>query len=217
MSEDDQATTRTQVIEAIIRRIRRQCDDPDRSHDGYQRRLIIVQGTDAGDAVAACRGIAERLQPSFGTELRMVRLAAPPGRQRYRFDAAHARTILQACGTAPHRLGARYTFAAHEAWPRPVLLLIENADVMAQASRNIDAHLYRAGDHIRGLSDATRVRQVLFGSAGLRRIYDTNDHLMLRTDAFHLDPDENRRLLRKPGNPSTSELVGRITRNETLH
>ena len=126
-----------------------------------------------------------------------MRCEKPPGRRRYEFGPEYANRILKACSierAAP--FGAMYTMYKRESWTKPKLLFIGNADAMAQAGRNHTEHWMKAGDFIRRLSDNTRVRQVLFGSADLRKIYETNKSFQYRTDAYHLDPEENRKRLR---------------------
>lgn len=211
------------VLGQILDRILDQDDDNDEMHDGYQRRLVMVEGHTAEEADNACTVLAERVRRHYASkgrsfrELVVMRCERPPGRRRYEFGPAHARRIMEACGiqrtmlyTAMHELYRR------ESWTEPRLLFISDADAMAQAGRNVGEHCMKAGDFIRRLSDATRVRQVLFGSDGLRKIYETNTGFRYRTDAYHLDPEENRRRLRASA-PGTSELSRRIASGSTLH
>lgn len=195
--------SRERVLRQILDRILGQDDDNNEMHDGYQRRLVMVEGHTAEEADNACTVLAERVRRHYASkgrsfrELVVMRCERPPGRRRYEFGSAHARRIMEAYGiqrtmlyTAMHELYRR------ESWTEPKLLFISDADAMAQAARNVEEHWMKAGDFIRRLSDATRVRQVLFGSAGLRNVHETNTSFRYRTDAYHLDPQENRRRLR---------------------
>ncbi len=192
--------TRQTVLTQILKRILAQKDDNDRWHDGYQRRIVMVEGQTKEDADDACDFLIDRVSKAYASqgrsfnELTVLRCENPAGRRRYEFGPAHARRIMDACAIEPRAgLGALYTLHKWEYWVEPKLLFIRNADAMAQAGRNGEKHWMQAGDFIRGLSDVTRVRQVLFGSAALRRIYETNKSFQYRTDAYHLDPSENRR------------------------
>lgn len=211
------------VLEQILERILTQEDDNERGHDGYQRRIVMVEGQTNEDAEDACRVLAERVRDAYASrgrstyELSIMRCEKPPGRRRYEFGPAHAQRIIKACGNErATRLGALYTVYRHEFWTEPKLLFISNADAMAQAGRNIKEQWIKAGDFIRSLSDVTRVRQVLFGSAALRNIYETNENFQYRTDAYHLDPDENRRRLRA-SRPGVSELSWRNATRKSIH
>ena len=215
--------TRKEVLKQILERILTQEDDNDRRHDGYQRRIVLVEGHTNEDADDACEVLAEKVRNAYASkgrsiyELSVMRCENPPGRRRYEFGSAHAHRIMKACAIERATpLGALYTLYTRECWTEPKLLFISNADAMAQAGRNVKEHWMKAGDFIRGLSDATRVRQVLFGSAELRRVYETNESFQYRTDAYHLDPEENRRRLRA-GRPGTSELNWRVATGSTVH
>ena len=190
------------VLGQILERILAQEDDNDRWHDGYQRGIVMVEGHTNEDAEDACDILAERVRNAYVRkgrpyELSVIRCERPPGRRRYVFGPEHAQRILKACSierAAP--FGALYTLYKRESWTKPKLLFISNADAMAQAGRNVTEHWMKAGDFIRRLSDNTRVRQVLFGSAELRNIYETSESFRYRTDVYHLDPEENRKCLR---------------------
>lgn len=191
------------VLRQILDRILGQNDDNDEMHDGYQRRMVMVEGHSDQDAENACAALAEMVRSHYANngrshyELSVMRCEKPPGRRRYEFGPAHAQRIMEACSVHHERpFGAMYTLYKRKCWTEPKLLFICNADVMAQAARNLEEHWMKAGDFIRRLSDATRVRQVLFGSAGLRNIYETNTAFRYRTDAYHLDPEEKRRRMR---------------------
>ncbi len=223
MPMDTYPGTREGVLGQILERILLQEDDNDRRHDGYQRRMVMVEGYTDEDADDACEVLAERVRNAYANswrsthELSVMRCERPPGRRRYEFGPAHAHRIMNACANeqaTPY--GAMYTLYKRESWSKPKLLFISNADAMAQAGRNLKEQWMEAGDFIRFLSDATRVRQVLFGSAGLRNIYETNECFRNRTDAYHLDPQENRRRLRA-SMPGISELNWRIASGSTLH
>lgn len=223
MPIDANPGTQEGVLAQILDRILSQDDDNDRWHDGYQRRIVLVEGHTGEDADDACTLLAERVRKAHASrgrstyELSVMRCETPPGRRRYEFGPAHAHRIMKACAierTTP--FGALSTLYRHECWTEPKLLFISNADAMAQAGRNVEEHWMKAGDVIRGLSDATRVRQVLFGSAALRNIYESNLSFQYRTDAYHLDPEENRRRLRA-SSPGTSELTWRIESGSTVH
>ena len=215
--------TREGVLGQILDRILSQDDDNDRGHDGYQRRMVMVEGQAGEDAEDACTVLAERVREAYAGrgrsiyELSVMRCEAPPGRRRYEFGPAHAHRIMDACAIEQaSRFGALYSLYRPERWTKPKLLFICNADAMAQAGRNAEEHWMKAGDFIRSLSDNTRVRQVLFGSTALRNIYETNKSFQYRTDAYHLDPEENRRRLRA-SSPGTSELTWRIASGSTVH
>ena len=214
--------TREGVLDQVLERILTQEDDNDRRHDGYQRRMVMVEGYTGDDADDACKELAERVRNARASkrhayELSVMRCARPPGRRRYEFGPAHAHQVMKACGNEqPTPYGARYTLYRRETWTKPKLLFIGNADAMAQAGRNLEDQWMKAGDFIRFLSDTTRVRQVLFGSAALKNIYDTNQCFRNRTDAYHLDPKENRRRLRA-SMPGISELTWRVASGSTLH
>ena len=223
MQMDTYPGTREGVLAQILERILAQGDDNDRWHDGYQRRIVMVEGQTNEDAEDACKVLAERVRNAYASrgrsihELSVMRCEEPPGRRRYEFGPAHAHRIMKACALEqPTPFGALHTLYTRGFWTDPKLLFVSNADAMAQAGRNVKEHWMKAGDFIRGLSDATRVRQVLFGSAALRNIYETNKSFQYRTDAYHLDPDENRRRLRA-SRPGTSELSWRIASGSTLH
>ena len=199
MTFDTHPETRQAVLTQIVKRILAQNDDNDPWHDGYQRRIVMVQGQTKEDADDACEFLIDRVRKAYASqgrsinELSVMRCEDPAGRRRYEFGPAHARRIMDACSIEPRAgLGALYTLHKREFWPEPKLLFFRNADAMAQAGSNAEKHWMQAGDFIRGLSDATRVRQVLFGSAALRRIYETNKSFQYRTDAYHLDPGEYR-------------------------
>ena len=220
---DAHPESRERVLRQILDRILGQKDDNDKMHDGYQRRMVMVEGHTAEEADNACTVLAERVRRHYASngrsfyELTVVRCEKPPGRRRYEFGPAHARRIMEACGiqrTIPY--GTMHSLYRRDSWTEPKLLFVSDADAMAQAGRNVEEHCMKAGDFIRRLSDATRVRQVLFGSAGLRNIYETNTSFRYRTDAYHLDPEENRRRMRA-SSPGTSELSWRIASGSTLH
>ena len=215
--------TREAVLMQVLDRILTQNDDNDRRHDGYQRRIVLVEGHTKEDADEACGILVERVRNAYAShghnvdELSVMRCQNPAGRQRYEFGPAHARRIMEACSISQNTpMGALYTLYRWEFWTEPKLLFISNADAMAQAGRNVEKHWMKAGDFIRGLSDVTRVRQVLFGSAALRKVYETNESFQYRTDAYHLDPEENRRRMRA-SRPGTSELNWRIASGSTVH
>ena len=200
MTIDTHPETHQAALTQILKRILAQNDDDDPWHDGYQRRIVMVEGQTEEDAEDACEFLIDRVSKAYASqgrrfnELTVLRCENPPGRRRYEFGPAHARRIMDACSIEPKPgLGALYTLHKREFWVEPKLLFIRNADAMAQAGRNEEKHWMEAGDFIRGLSDATRVRQVLFGSAPLKRIYETNKSFQYRTDAYHLDPRANRR------------------------
>ena len=223
MTMDTQPGTREAVLMQILERIITQEDDNDRWHDGYQRRIVMVEGHTKQEADEACSVLTKRVKDAYAAkgrnagELSVMRCMEPPGRRRYEFGPAHARRIMEACAIQPNiTFGALYTLYTWECWTEPKLLFIGNADAMARAGRNIEEHWMKAGDVIRGLSDATRVRQVLFGTADMRRIYETNKSFQYRTDAYHLDPEENRRRLRA-SMPGMSEINWRVARDSTLH
>ena len=223
MPMDAHLEGRERVLGQILGRILGQDDDNDEIHDGYQRRLVMVEGHTAEEAGHACTVLAERVRRHYASngrsswELSVMRCERPPGQRRYEFGPAHARRIMEVCGiqrTTPY--STMHALYRRDNWTEPRLLFISDADAMAQAGRNIEEHCMKAGDFIRRLSDATRVRQVLFGSEGLRKIYETNTNFRYRTDAYHLDPDENRRRMRA-SSPGTSELSWRIASGSTLH
>ena len=211
------------VLMEILERILTQEDDTDRMHDGYQRRLVMVEAHTKEEADQACEVLAQRVREAYATKgrdrnvLSVMRCEDPPGRRRYEFGPAHGRQIMGACGNgARSDLGVLYAMYDDKSWTEPKLLFIANADAMAQAGRNHETQWMRAGDFIRALSDSTRVRQVLFGTAALRNIYETNERFQYRTDAYHLDPEENRKRLRA-AKPGTSELNWRIATGATVH
>ena len=222
MAIDMYPGTREGVLDQVLERILIQEDDNDRRHDGYQRRMVMVEGYTRDDADDACEVLVERVRNTFASkrhayELSVMRCERPPGRRRYEFGPAHAHQVMKACGNeqaTPY--GALYTLYKRETWTEPKLLFIRNADAMGQAGRNLEKQWMKAGDFIRFLSDTTRVRQVLFGSADLRNIYNANECFRNRTDAYHLDPQENRRRLRA-SMPGISELNWRIASGSTLH
>ncbi len=150
------------VLGQILDRILDQDDDNNEMHDGYQRRLVMVEGHTAEEAENACAVLAERVTRHYASkgrsfwELVVMRCERPPGRRRYEFGPAHARRIMEACGiqrtmlyTAMHELYRR------ESWTEPRLLFISDADAMAQAGRSVEEHCMKAGDFIRRLSDAS--------------------------------------------------------------
>ena len=211
------------VLQQILERILGQNDDNNELHDGYQRRMVTVEGHSGADADNACAALAEMVRSHYASsgrsrnELAVMRCEKPPGRRRYEFGPAHAHRIMETCAIHHAKpFGAMYTLYKRDCWTEPKLLFISNADAMAQAARSVEKQWKAAGNFIRRLSDATRVRQVLFGSAGLRSIYETNTSFRYRTDAYHLDPEENRRRLRA-SSPGTSELYWRIASGSTVH
>jgi len=223
MPMDARPGTQEGVLGQILDRILTQEDDNNPSHDGYQRRIVMVEGYTGEDADDACNVLTEKVRNAYASrgrsiyELSVMWCEKPPGQRRYEFGPAHAHQIMKACAIKRATpLGALFTLYTRECWTEPKLLFISNADAMAQAGRNVKQHWMKAGDFIRGLSDATRVRQVLFGSAALRNIYETNESFRNRTDAYHLDPEENRRRLRA-SRPGTSELSWRIATGSTVH
>ena len=215
-----EATTREQVLEEILARILGQDDDNDPRHDGYQRRMVLVEGRSAEDADAACTWLATRVRDTHSKrredELVEITCEEPPGRKRYEFGPKHTRDILVACAIPDaHRIPA-WRAHMHDIWPKPVLLFVRNADAMGRTGRTGRRHLQTAGDWIRSLTDNTRVRQVLFGSAPLGAIYQENESFRNRTDAYHLDPEENRRRMRA-GNQAMSELNWKFASGATVH
>ena len=223
MTIETHPETREAVLQQILNRILAQNDDNDRWHDGYQRRIVLVEGHTKEDAEDACNFLVDRISKAYASqgrnvnELSVMRCENPVGRRRYDFGAAHARRIMDACSIEQRpALGTLYTLHKRESWPQPKLLFIRNADAMAQAGRTGEKHWMKAGDSIRSLSDATRVRQVLFGSSALRKVFETNKSFQYRTDAYHLDPAENRRRMRT-SKPGTSELSARIASGSTVH
>ena len=191
----------------IVERILAQEDDPDPQHDGYQRRLVMVQAGSPAAAERVCRELAGmvreawRLQGRLGEELSVARCERPPGRKRYEFGRAHGEMILESCRSAcywpPANTGTLDWIYSAEAWHRAKLLFVGNADAMAQAGRNVAEHRFRAGEWVRRLSDLTRVRQVLFGSGPMVEMLLDNGHLQGRTDAYRIvvtAEDRRRRL-----------------------
>ena len=208
------------VLDEILHRILAQNDDDSPHHDGYQRRLVMVEGRTQHEANEAADWLAARVREDYGAkrhdELREWTCDDPPGRRRYEFGPGHMRQILAACGIEDPKRVPLWRTDMPETWPNPTLLFIRNADAMARTGRTGRKHLQRAGDWIRMLSDGTRVRQVLFGSQGLREIYLANESFQYRTDAFHLDPEENRRRMRAT-KLSMSELTWKTTTGATVH
>ena len=213
-------TTREQVLEEILARILKQNDDNNPHHDGYQRRMVLVEGTNAEDANAACTWLATRVRDAHGKhrqdELVEVICEDPHGRRRYEFAPKHTRDILVACAIPEaHRIPA-WRAHMHDMWPRPVLLFVRNADAMGRTGRTGSHHLQTMGDWIRGLTDNTRARQVLFGSKPLGAIYEENAAFRNRTDAYHLDPEQNLQRMRA-GSQTMSELNWKFASGATVH
>ena len=184
------------TVEEIVARILAQEDDNGR-RDAYWRRIVMVEAGNPEGAEQACFKVAREVREYYREtgrwveEVKVLRCDVPPGRRRYRFGKQHAERILELCPDAclapPAWRSSLDWIYSREAWVRPQLLMICNADAIAQAGRDLRRVRSEAGDYVRALSDVTRVRQVLFGSEAMRKMLEANRCLSNRTDYCRLE------------------------------
>ena len=93
--------TREEVLKQILERILTQEDDNDRRHDGYQRRIVVVEGHTNEDADGACEVLAERVRNVY----------ARKGRDIYEL-AVHA--LPESAGTTTLRVRTSARAPDHE-------------------------------------------------------------------------------------------------------